>query len=694
MNSDQPATPHRVTNTLSGRAGSVVQAGAIHGDVHVHDSGGLPTIPRQLLPAADFLVGRDREMAWLDQAGRRRRDRPAILILKGSGGVGKTALANQWLRREQHRFPDGQLYTKLTDTRGAPVAPEDVLGEFLRALGIDPRRVPAGLSERAALFRSVTARLTLAVLLDDAISAAQVRVLVPASPGSAVVVTSRRTLFGLLTDGALVLDVRPLDHSSAADLLTRRLGADRMAAEPSHATELAVLCDGLPIALNVVAALVLARPNRLLARTVTELRDRRRRLERLSVDSDTSVSVTFDASYRRLSAAGAAAYRVMGLHPGAAFSLRQIAAATAADVVDAEAAMEELVDANMLDEIGDGYYRPHDLIKVHAHDHAVRHDAERGAAPVRLLIEWYLAAARAADRQVLPARTLLPYTPDAASDRFELPDLTDYPTALRWLEDERSNLVAAVRAASERGWHALTYVLADAMQPVIIIHRHYRVAVEVDTVALRSVLADDNHGVEVDVRQRLARFSTRLGDLVTAQRHVDLLLAMTRSRGDRRGEASALKSQAAVHARAGKLPQAVAAYQATLDILTELDRPRAIGLAATDLGDVLVALGRCDDAVPLLERARTLLSGLPEPDEYNAARTTITLARAHIGVGDHATAGDLLHATLVAMREHDSTFQQARVHRALADLARAVGDEAAATEHDATANRLDNTPLS
>jgi tetratricopeptide (TPR) repeat protein len=690
MTSDSSRSRPEVRNEISGHADAVVQAGSITGDVHLHIGGtNQQAVPRQLLPSPAALVGRHREMVWLDQVRTESSSSPVMVILKGSGGVGKTALATEWFRHSEQYFPDGQLYVNLTDATGDPIAPEDVLGQFLRALGVDPENIPGGLVERAALFRTVTAQRALAVLLDNAVSAAQARVLVPTSPTSMALVTSRRTLFGLVTVGALVLDVRPLDPDSAVDLLVSRLGRDRIGAEHRIVQELAALCDGLPIALSVVAAMVLGRPNRLLARTVKELREERQRLNRLSIDQESSVRVTFDASYNGLSLVGSATYRAMGLHPGTTFGVRQVAATTNVDIDEAWAAMDELADANLVEELRDGYYRFHDLIRVHAHERA----ADEDDAVLRRLLEWYLKATQAAGALVMPARRVLPYEFDSAAEGFVvLDDAVDRAAALDWLEDERLNLVASVRAAAEHGFPALAYSLADALQPLVIVHRHYRTSVEADSSALGSAQAAGGHDAELDVRKRLARYLARLGHVAEATRHADLMLAAARANGDRRGETKALESQAVIQVEAGNHDEAALSYRRALAILAELRRPRAEALMSTDLGDVLVTLRRWSEAVSGLERAMAMLADLPEPDPYNRARATIVLARAHIGAGNDLAARDLLHSALATMTEHGSRFHSAGAHRSLAGIARRAGDDAAAAHHDNAADRLTGGP--
>jgi NB-ARC domain len=171
-----------------------------------------------------------------------------------------TALALQWAHHASERFPDGQLYIDLSGfSGGEPVDPGEALGQFLRALGVPGQQVPATLAEQAALFRSLTAGKALTVLLDNAFSSAQARVLLPASDRAAVLVTSRSRLVGLTGDGARLLSVGPLDENAAVRFLAKTVSDDRVSREPEGATKLVHLCGGLPIAVRLAAARLAAR---------------------------------------------------------------------------------------------------------------------------------------------------------------------------------------------------------------------------------------------------------------------------------------------------------------------------------------------------------------------------------------------------------------------------------------------------
>jgi hypothetical protein len=68
-----------------------------------------------------------------------------------------------------------------------PLPAADALAGFLRALGVPGQDIPPEEDERAARFRSLLAGKNMLVVLDNAGSVAQVRPLLPGSPGCVVV---------------------------------------------------------------------------------------------------------------------------------------------------------------------------------------------------------------------------------------------------------------------------------------------------------------------------------------------------------------------------------------------------------------------------------------------------------------------------------------------------------------------------
>lgn len=232
-------------------------------------------VPRQLPAGTWYFAGREAELKQLDEllgqdgpdVGVDGPDGPggAVVIsaLAGMAGVGKTALAVHWARKLAGRFPDGQLYVNLHgyDPEGAAVTPEEATGWFLAALGIPAALIPVDAQARSGLYRSVLAGRRVLIVLDNARDEAQVRPLLPGSPGCLVLVTSRSALAGLVAaEGARPLRLGPLADEQSVRLLAARLGPERVAAEPEAVADLMAQCGGLPLALAVMAARAAADP--------------------------------------------------------------------------------------------------------------------------------------------------------------------------------------------------------------------------------------------------------------------------------------------------------------------------------------------------------------------------------------------------------------------------------------------------
>lgn len=243
-----------------------------------------------------------------------------ISAIGGTPGVGKTALAVYWAHRMADRFPDGQPYVNLRgfDPNGRALPAADAMHRFLMALGVEAHRIPADPDAQGALYRSLLAGRRMLVLLDNARDTAQVRPLLPGTPGCLVLVTSRSAPSGLVAvDGAHPIILDPLTVDEARELLTNRIGADRVAAEPAAVDEIIDRCARLPLALAIVAARAATRPQLELGAVAGDLRDANR-LDALALadDPDTDTRAVFSWSDRALTPAAAQLFRLLGLHPG------------------------------------------------------------------------------------------------------------------------------------------------------------------------------------------------------------------------------------------------------------------------------------------------------------------------------------------------------------------------------------------
>jgi DNA-binding XRE family transcriptional regulator len=216
-------------------------------------NGPMSAVPRQLPAAVPDFTGRVTELKTLDGiVNEAEVGAPGTVVISaigGTAGVGKTALALHWAHHVAHRFPDGQLHVNLRgfDPSSAPATPAVAIREFLDALGVPHERIPPSPDAQVALYRGLLADKRMLIVLDNARDEKQVRPLLPASPTSLVLVTSRNQLGGLAAaDGATLVTLDVLPHNEAVQLLTARIGANRAVAVPGVIDEIATLCAHLP----------------------------------------------------------------------------------------------------------------------------------------------------------------------------------------------------------------------------------------------------------------------------------------------------------------------------------------------------------------------------------------------------------------------------------------------------------------
>ncbi|MEV4731475.1 BTAD domain-containing putative transcriptional regulator [Saccharopolyspora sp. NPDC049426] len=415
------------------------------------------TRPAQLPHDVPGFVGRDAALAELDRLSE--KPEVPIAVVAGTAGVGKSALVTHWAHAARDRFPDGQLHV---DLRGygpdQPLTTTEVLAGFLRALGIPGDAIPADATERAARFRTVVDQRRMLIVLDNAAAPGQIRPLLPGTPTSFVVVTSRDSLSGLSArDGAyrLVLDRMEADEAHA--LLTDRLGEQVMSAETAQ--PLIERCARLPLALRVAAERIHQSTSRDVGELLEDLTDEQRGLDALDTgDEHTSVRAVFSWSYRNLPEDAARLFRLYGFtcrHAGHRVGVFALTALLGADDVQTtRRLLDVLVRAHLLTEVSYGRYEMHALLGDYAAELAEL-EQDRPAIVARLL-GFYLHTADQALRILQPTRD-----PDAGGlpRPVAMPTLSNQESALTWLDTERPNLMCAAESAAKAGMNDLVELL-------------------------------------------------------------------------------------------------------------------------------------------------------------------------------------------------------------------------------------------
>ncbi|MGA4846112.1 AfsR/SARP family transcriptional regulator [Streptomyces sp. G5(2025)] len=620
-----------------------------------------PRRPTALAPAqlpsdvTDF-AGREAEVGVLGETlrGATTGSTMVVATLTGLGGVGKTALAVHVAHALREDFPDGQLYV---DLRGADPAPGvdsgSALTGFLRALGVSESAVPDGLDQQTALYRSLLAGRRVLVLLDNARDTAQVRPLLPGTPGCAVLVTSRSRTITL--PGARLVDVETMDEREALGLLSAMIGGDRVSAEPAAARELVATCGGLPLAVRIAAARLAARPGRSVADLAARLRDEHRRLDELRVD-DLGVEATFRLGYEALDADLARAFRMVSLCYMPSFC--RGAAGALLDIPDeeAETAVERLVDAGLVELHGEDRYRFHDLVRLFARRRCERHESPRERADARLrFLDYVLATVVTAVRHLKPHSVLPALLHRPASPGKDLPDEA---AARDWLVVAHTRLYAAAE-------NALRYI-PDA--------------------------AGDDGGAPSGLRPTVDLLTAWSHLLVGTARHRDLeplaelALDIARRHGDDLAAARALRLLGAPHYGTETYGRAERTLRESLRLAATAGDPLVGAEGTHELGIVLMGTGRPEAALEQLRLAYARFGALG--GHSDRIRVLSHMARVHVTLGRRAEADTALTEAVRQARQSGGTSTLAHVLYQAGCALLAAGRAAEAADRLREARRL------
>jgi tetratricopeptide (TPR) repeat protein/DNA-binding SARP family transcriptional activator len=607
----------------------------------------IRSVPAQLPADVSNFTGRDAELTQLDSLmagmdavesqnddGRPASTEVVISAVAGTAGVGKTALALRWAHRSRGRFPDGQLYL---DLRGydpdRPMSAADALARLLDGLGVPTRLIPRSVDDRAARYRTEAAGKRMLVLLDNAAGVEQVRPLLPGIGPSAVLVTSRASLSGLVAvHGAHRIDLDLLTLTDAITLLRRLIGP-RVDAEPAAAGALAEQCARLPLALRVAAELAVSRPATPLSDLVTELADRQSRLDRLDSGDDPRAAVTtvFSWSLQDLPAEATRTFALLGMCPGTDLDAYAAATLTTTSSAEARRTLDLLARANLVAPTRPGRYGMHDLLRAYAAQLATEEDARLA---LTRLFDYYLAACAAAMDYLHPAEThTRPKVPPSAT-----PKLRDADGARTWLDTERPMLVAIAAHTATHGWQAHTIQLS-ALLFRYLDGGHYSDAIAIHSDARRAAL----------------------------------------DTGDDVAEARALTNLAAAQRMMGSYEEAAEYLRRAIGLLEGAPDPAGLARALLNLGNVRGSMGRYTAAVEHFQRAIPFYR--LARDEPGEASAVVNLATVEGRLGHYRSAVEHFRQSLAIYRRHGARPGVARALNNVATVERRLGEHSMAIDH-------------
>lgn len=598
--------------------------------------------PHQL-PAdtADF-VGRDDLIDAAEEVltGGDARGAMGVVVIVGMPGVGKTTLARHVAHRlGREHFPTGQLYCDLGGTRAVPVETVEVLGRFLRALGIPGPMIPDDLDERAEMYRNLLAQRRVLVVLDDAASENQIIPLLPGSESCAVLVTSRVRLTGL--PGAHQLELDILDTAQALELLGRVIGAGRVAKESPAAVALVRTVGGLPLALRIIAARLAARPHWSLASMVQRLANERHRLDELA-HGEMTIRASLSLTHDGLGRSARQLLRLLSLAEGPTMPGWLAGAALDDHRPFPSDLLEPLVDVQMLEVVaveptGEFRYRFHEIIRVFAREQLVALDDEavRVASQARMIGGW-LAIAEQAHRKIYGGDFTVLH---GSAPRWQPPPayveqvLAD---PLEWMDSEHVNLCVAVEQAAAAHLHELCWDLAATL---------------------------------------VTLFEAR-GYLDQWEKSHRQALVATGGAGNTRGTAVLLGSLGTLHISRGQPDEARVALDRALALFQQLDDRHGLAMCQRDLGLLHRQRGADDDALDSYQ------SALRDFDKVGdvVGRASVLTQRAHIRMrrGDSAIAHAELEEALEIYRAAGYVGGQAQALRRMAQVLAQRGESAQA----------------
>ncbi|MGW6270541.1 BTAD domain-containing putative transcriptional regulator [Streptomyces sp. NPDC055060] len=532
---------------------------------------------------------------------------PPVAVLSGMAGVGKSALALHVAHRLREHFPDGQLYVNL---RGAtpgmtPLTPAQALAALLRDLGVESAHSPEHPDAAAALLRSLLAPTRTLLVLDDAATAAQVRPLLPAGPGCAVIVTSRSPLTAL--DGAGRFPLEPLSEGDSVALL--RAVSGRAGLDAGH--PLVELAGRLPLALRIIAARLAARraltPDAL-AELLTVSGGRLHHLEHDDLSVRRSLAVALDAlrtSERESDRDAAAALAAIGALDLPAYGVQLVARLLGVEEWRAGAALDRLVDVALLDETAYGRYAPHDLVRDFARETA--HQDEAGAGDVvESALRWYAESA---------LQTLFAIMPGGLDRDDRLGDLPDQLLPLPTPEGRQN-----IRSCD-------AHPHDDRPVPAVLPMTTEDAFVWGDTELANVIALADRHGRDSALLPVLVRcffsYLKRRGRLAEAGLLNRLAVTAARHWEDTAAEAQALTDLAGLNYVSGRSGTALDLIDEALDLWRRLDRMSCVHRGVINRGLLLEALGRYEESAEALRQSLDLAKAMDDPLSEAFALSTL-----------------------------------------------------------------------
>jgi tetratricopeptide (TPR) repeat protein/transcriptional regulator with XRE-family HTH domain len=629
-------------------------------------------------PARELFVaaarGRQAELAqlmarWAEAAADGKV--VGIHAIGGMAGIGKTTFAVHAAHQLADHFPDGRFFLPLhAHTPGQrPVDPADALASLLLTAGVPAAQIPPGVDARVARWRDHVAGKKVLLVLDDAAGHEQVRPLLPGTPGSLVLITSRRRLAAL--EDAAVISLDTLAPAEAAGLLARLAGRRDVTAADPAVGELAELCGYLPLAIGMTGRQLAHHPAWTPTGLAADLAAAKDRLELMAAEN-LSVAAAFGLSYLDLDDGQQRLFRRLGLHPGPDIDACAAAALDDTTPEQARRGLEGLYDQHLITQPAHGRYRFHDLLRQHARALAATDAPADSDVAAGRLLDYYLQTALAANQQIASSSwNLVVSSLPSARPPACAPSVSTPAQAAAWLEDERANLHAATGYAAATGQPLHAMLIPAAMADFLEAHGHWDQGLALHRSAHAAACQAGDLPGQARALVLLANTQALTSDLAAAAATFEQARAVYHDLGDQAGQADAINSLGFVHTRAGRFASATASHQQALEVFRDLSHRRGQAEALSGLGVMYSLTGNYPAATASHQRALELFGDAGH--RRGQAHALIALGTVQRLTGDYPAAVTTLRQAMALSRDLDDRFEQAQVLTELAAVQRLTG---------------------
>ena len=677
----------------------------------------VPSATRTLPADIASFTGRQRELETLAKAAAtapRDGGVPLVCVIHGMPGIGKTKLAVNFAHKIAASCPDGQFFVELYGHSAdrSPVDPEGQLGALLLKVGMPRPLIPDSTADRAAAWRHWTADRKVLMLLDDASDADQVIPLLPGSAGNIVLITTRHRLAGL--PDATDIPLKVMAPEDSARLFVKLAGRPGLDPRSSELASVVGVFGGLPLIIAPMASQLREHERWRVSDLVGRLGRSGGRLG-LRVSERATVRDALDLSYRSFGPELQRMFRRLALHPGPDIDPDSAAALDGRDPTSAGALLDELFRHHLIDELAPERYQYHGLVRDYARDRVAEDPPADQAAAEHRLLDYYLAMARRADRQLF-RRTPTGMPEEAAETAGVTQEIGNRNDAFAWLDDNYRRLHTAADYAYAHGHLQFASLIPAYLDEYLIRRGYWNQARDLHELAVRAAGDADRPGRaralvdlgtiqymrgdlpaardslgqaqslfgalgdrlgQAHVLRRAGATSFAVGDYPETEDKWLSALSLYREVGDRRGEADTLCRLGIVQYETGQIAAALVSQSDARDMSAELDDPVGLANALCYLGDLQRERGNYPEAIKETSRALDIYHDLG--DEWNVAGARYYLGGVLRAAGIHAKAGQELDEALKVYRAVGDEYDEAGVLNQVGLLQTATGDHEGAT---------------